>query len=78
VEEPGFYRLNFANKEIANMVLNNVDVQFVEIKGQEGPEKYKIVGSPDTDMIYELLNVQKDFKALSGKRPGRSIPGALP
>jgi len=58
--EPSFYRINFYDRDIANMVLTNEDVEVVsdEASPRGG---YKITGSKDTNYIYLLTDIKKEF-----------------
>ena len=61
VNEPGFYRMNFYNRHITNMILNQSDIQL--IKDENDPRGgYKVSGSKDMDYIYQLTDLKKDFE----------------
>lgn len=64
VTEPGFYRLNFYNRHVANMILNDSDIALV--KNESDPRGgYKVAGSKDMDYIYELTALKQDFEKQS-------------
>ncbi|MEO9804075.1 MAG: TlpA disulfide reductase family protein [Reichenbachiella sp.] len=61
VSEPGFYRLNFYNRHITNMILNDSNLQLV--KDENDPRGgYKVTGSKDMDYIYQLTALKQDFE----------------
>lgn len=60
VDEPGFYRLNFYNRVTVNMILNKEDVELVATDNNKEP--YRIKGSKDTDYIYKLSEIKKEFE----------------
>lgn len=70
VTEPGFYRLNFYNRHVTNMILDQSDIQLV--KDENDPRGgYKVTGSKDMDYIYQLTALKQDFEkesqALNGE-----------
>ncbi|SMD37996.1 Peroxiredoxin [Reichenbachiella faecimaris] len=64
VAEPGFYRLNFYNRHVTNMILGDSDIQLV--KDENDPRGgYKVSGSKDMDYIYALTALKQDFEKQS-------------
>lgn len=64
VTEPGFYRLNFYNRHVTNMILDDTNIQL--IKDENDPRGgYKVTGSKDMDYIYELTALKQDFEKQS-------------
>ncbi|MEP3390541.1 MAG: TlpA disulfide reductase family protein [Reichenbachiella sp.] len=64
VNEPGFYRLNFYNRHVTNMILDQTDIQLV--KDENNPRGgYKVTGSKDMDYIYGLTTLKQDFEKQS-------------
>lgn len=64
VNEPGFYRLNFYNRHVTNMILDQTDIQLV--KDENDPRGgYKVTGSKDMDYIYRLTTLKQDFEKQS-------------
>lgn len=64
LSEPGFYRINFYNRHITNVILNDSDVTL--IKDKNDPRGgYKVTGSKDMDYIYELTTLKQDFEKQS-------------
>ena len=64
VTEPGFYRLNFYNRHVTNMILDQSDIQLV--KDEKDPRGgYKVSGSKDMDYIYQLTALKQDFEKQS-------------
>lgn len=61
IDEPSFYRLNFYDRNIVNMVLFDEDVELIETGDSKEP--YRIQGSKDTDLIYLLSDLKKGFEA---------------
>lgn len=66
VNEPGFYRLNFYGRHMANMILDNSDIEIYK-EGDGQQEVYKIRGSRDMDFIYQLTDLRQVFEAESQK-----------
>ena len=61
VNEPSFYRLNFYDRHVTNMILSDSDIQLV--KDENDPRGgYKVAGSKDMDYIYELTTLKQDFE----------------
>ncbi|MEP2025860.1 MAG: TlpA disulfide reductase family protein [Reichenbachiella sp.] len=64
VAEPGFYRFNFYNRHVINMILDQSDIQLV--KNENDPRGgYKVTGSTDMDYIYQLEALKQDFEKQS-------------
>ena len=61
VNEPGFYRIEFDQRNHANVILNNEDVEIYKNPDPKG-NKYLIKGSKDTDLIQELAEKQLVFQ----------------
>lgn len=64
VTEPSFYRLNFYDRHVTNMILDKSDIQLV--KDENDPRNgYKVTGSVDMDYIYQLTALKQDFEKQS-------------
>ncbi|PIB37515.1 hypothetical protein BFP72_10615 [Reichenbachiella sp. 5M10] len=63
LDEPSFLRLNFYNKHIVNMVLSNEDEVMLIKTEDDINQPYRLSGSKDTDYIYRVSNLKKDFEA---------------
>lgn len=59
--EPGFYRLNFYNKQILNLVLTQYDLN-IEVDGNNLRGTSKITGSPEMDQLQEVNKILQDFQ----------------
>ncbi|UXX79311.1 TlpA family protein disulfide reductase [Reichenbachiella carrageenanivorans] len=64
VTEPSFYRLNFYNRHVTNMILDKSDIQLVKDKN-DPRNGYKVSGSIDMDYIYQLSTLKQDFEKQS-------------
>lgn len=64
VSEPGFYRLNFYNRHVTNMILDQTDIQLVKDENDQRGG-YKVTGSKDMDYIYKLTALKQDFEKQS-------------
>lgn len=64
VPEAGFYRLNFYERHLTNMILDDSDVQLV-LDENDPRRGYKVTGSKDTDYIYQLTQLKQDFEKAS-------------
>ena len=62
VNSPGFYRLNFYQRDIVNMVLDTDESSISLFQKERGREKqYRIVGSRNTDFVYGLQDIKYEF-----------------
>lgn len=55
--EPGYYRLNFYNKQIMNLILHRSDIE-VNVDGNSQQGFSEISGSPDIDLIEQVQTLQ--------------------
>lgn len=55
--EPGYYRLNFYNKQVVNLILNKATVE-VNVDGNNPQGFFEVVGSPDLDLIKKVQDIQ--------------------
>lgn len=60
--EPGFYRLNFFNKQFVNLILNKEDVNVV-VDGHTQNGIAEINGSTDTDHYNRINAIMQSFQA---------------
>lgn len=57
LDEPGYYRLNFYNKQILNVILDRSDIE-VNVDGNSQQGFAEIKGSPDLDLIQQVQELQ--------------------
>ena len=55
--EPGYYRLNFYNKQMLNVILDREDIE-VNVDGNSQQGFVEIKGSPDIDLIQQVQTLQ--------------------
>ncbi len=55
--EPGYYRLNFYNKQMINVILDRDDIE-VNVDGNDPQGFSEIKGSPDLDLIHRIQEIQ--------------------
>jgi peroxiredoxin len=55
--EPGYYRINFYNKQVVNVILNKTNVE-VNVDGNNPQGFFQVVGSPDLDLIKQIQDLQ--------------------
>lgn len=60
--EPGYYRLNFYNKQMVNVILHKNDIQ-VNVDGNNQQGFVEVNGSPDIDLIQEVQALQGKINA---------------
>jgi peroxiredoxin len=58
LNEPGYYRLNFYNKQMLNVILDKEDIE-VNVDGNSQQGFVEIKGSPDIDLIQEVQRLQE-------------------
>lgn len=64
IPAPGYYKLNFYNKQAVNLILHKDDIQ-VNVDGN-APNGYKqIIGSSEFDFITEVQQMQQAFQSSS-------------
>jgi peroxiredoxin len=51
--EPGYYRLNFYNKQVMNVILDKSNIE-VNVDGNNPQGFYEVKGSPDLDLINQV------------------------
>lgn len=57
LDEPGYYRLNFYNKQILNVILDRSNIE-VNVDGNSQQGFAEIKGSPDIDLIQQVQEMQ--------------------
>jgi peroxiredoxin len=60
--EPGFYRINFYNKQVLNVILNRNDIE-VNVDGNNAQGFFEVKGSPDLDLIRKVQDVKQQQNA---------------
>ncbi|MEM6523718.1 MAG: TlpA disulfide reductase family protein [Bacteroidota bacterium] len=61
IESPGYYRLNFYNKQFVNLILNKDDV-IVNVDGNAQNGHVDVIGSSDHDFIHEVQQLNQAFQ----------------
>lgn len=61
VNSPGFYRLNFNERNIVNLILDKSDIQIIATDSDKGP-KYKGVGSKDLEYLQSIATVNNAYQ----------------
>ena len=61
LEEPGFYRLNFYDKQKVNLILYQDDLN-IEVDGNSTEGKSSITGSRDMEYLNEVNQMVQDFQ----------------
>jgi peroxiredoxin len=56
--EPGFYRINFYNKQVLNVILNKNDIE-VNVDGNNAQGFFEVKGSPDLDLIRKVQDLKQ-------------------
>jgi peroxiredoxin len=56
ITEPGYYRLNFYDKQMVTFILDKSDVE-INVDGNNANGFFEIIGSPDNDLIINVQNV---------------------
>ncbi len=57
LKEPGYYRINFYNKQMLNLIVHKSDIE-VNVDGNSQQGFAEIKGSPDIDLIEEVQELQ--------------------
>src|SRR5687768_6824923 len=57
MKEPGYYRLNFYNKQMLSVILDKADIE-VNVDGNSQQGFVEINGSPDIDLIQQVQGLQ--------------------
>ncbi len=60
ITEPAFYRLNFYNRAIVNMILNDEDVVIAK-NAESNVPLYSVTGSRDTDFLQDVARLEHSF-----------------
>ncbi len=59
--EPGFYRINFYNRQYVNLILDDESVK-VTADGDKPDGDAKVEGSKDTEYLQEVNNIMQDMQ----------------
>ncbi len=62
IESPGYYRLNFYNKQSVNLILNKDDIT-VNVDGNAQNGHAEVTGSSDHDFIKEIQQMNQAFQS---------------
>lgn len=57
LKEPGYYRINFYNRQMLNVILDKADLE-VNVDGNSPQGFYEVKGSPDLDLIRQVQEIQ--------------------
>ncbi len=60
--EPGYYRLNFYNKQLVNVILSKSDIE-VNVDGNNQQGFVEVKGSPDQELIRKAQQMIRDAQA---------------
>lgn len=60
ISEPGFYRLNFYNKQVLSLILHKSNLE-VSVDGSHPQGFFEVKGSPDMDLIGEVQKIIKSI-----------------
>jgi peroxiredoxin len=55
--EPGYYRLNFYNKQVLNIILDKADLE-INVDGNNPQGFFEVKGSPDLELIRQVQEMQ--------------------
>jgi peroxiredoxin len=55
--EPGYYRINFFNKQALNLILDHADLE-INVDGNSPQGFYEVKGSPDLELIGQVQELQ--------------------
>jgi peroxiredoxin len=55
--EPGYYRINFYNKQALNVILDHSDIE-INVDGNSPQGFYEVKGSPDLELIGQVQELQ--------------------
>jgi peroxiredoxin len=58
LKEPGYYRLNFYNMQMVDVILDKSDLE-VNVDGNSGGGFYEVKGSPDLEFIMKIQAMQQ-------------------
>lgn len=67
--EPGYYKLNFYNKQVLNVILDKADIE-VNVDGNNPQGFYEVKGSPDLELIRQ---VQEKLSAVEGSEEVKKL-----
>jgi peroxiredoxin len=56
ITEPGYYRLNFFDKQMVTFILDKSDIE-INVDGNNANGFFEVLGSPDNDLINEVQKV---------------------
>lgn len=59
VTEPGYYKINFFNKQIVDFILNKTNLE-INVQGNDPNGFVEIKGSPEIDVIYKAQNIMQE------------------
>ena len=64
MSEPGYYRINFYNKQMVNVILDKHDIE-VNVDGNNPQGFSEVKGSPDIDLIRRVQDIQSEVAQLA-------------
>lgn len=62
LKEPGYYRLNFYNTQIVDVILDRSNLE-VNVDGNNNAGFYEVKGSPDIEFIRKVQGMQQSFNS---------------
>lgn len=57
ITQPGYYRINFYNKQVVNVILDKANIE-VNVDGNNAQGFFQVTGSPDIDLIKKVQDLQ--------------------
>jgi peroxiredoxin len=58
ITEPGYYKINFYDKQVINLILDKSDLE-INVDGNSAQGFFEVKGSPDLDLIRKVQEIQK-------------------
>lgn len=62
LSEPGYYKINFYNRQVVDLILNKSDLEVV-VAGNDPQGYAQIKGSPEIDLIYQASSILQQAEA---------------
>ena len=62
LSQPGYYKINFYNRQMVDVILNKSNIQLT-VDGSDPSGEVQVVGSPEIDVIYKAFTILKEAEA---------------
>ena len=59
LSQPGYYKINFFNRQMVDVILNKSNIRLT-VDGSDPSGEVQVVGSPEIDVIYKALTILKE------------------